>query len=137
MGTITMTLAKTTTSDCRRPCLSSDCRGCKTREPLDSPSSTSRTCWKEPDTALQQVLWASSDPNCPLALLSSPQAQLTHTHGSSLHPGQKTDQRRLGEGTLDLLDSSDTLDSLNSLDSLDSLNSLDSSDSLNSLNSFG
>merc|ERR1712192_147206 len=46
-------------------------------------------------------LRASSDPNCSLALLSSPQAQLTHTHGSSLHPGQKTDQRCLGEDASD------------------------------------
>ena len=36
--TITMTLPKTTMSNCRRrKCLSSDCRGCKTRESLDRP----------------------------------------------------------------------------------------------------
>merc|ERR1712223_1002702 len=36
--TITMTLPKTTMSNCRwRKCLSSDYRGCKTRESLDRP----------------------------------------------------------------------------------------------------
>lgn len=58
-----------------------------------------RICWNNPsDTGLKQVLWASSDPNCSLARLSSPQAQLKHTHTRQLAPSQRprTNQRRLG-----------------------------------------
>merc|ERR1712223_1292245 len=101
--TITMTLPKTTMSNCR---------GCKTRE---SRIALREDLLEQPrDTGLQQVLWASSDPNCSLARLSSPQAQLkhTHTHGSSLHPNGQEPTNGASVGNVpDTLDNSTTSDS--------------------------
>merc|ERR1712203_473175 len=76
----------------------------------DSPSSTSRTCWKEPDTALQHVLWASSDPQLLLGAPLQPTGP-ADSHTRQLPPSRpKTDQRCLSEATSDTLCTSDILD---------------------------
>ena len=139
--TITMTLPKTTMSNCRRrKCLSSDCRGCKTRESLDRPP------WGFAGT-IRQTLGSSKSSGRPLTPTvpwrASPahrwnpfssmdfrawrkfpigpidnfylcQAQLkhTHTHGSSLHPnGQEPTNGVSVRNVPDTLDISNTSDS--------------------------